>query len=77
MPKSGDVTAGMICRKTTKKTLKAEKKIYKYQKKALKRQYKLMKLKAKSGTYEALDKTVQDINDVNSIKAGLIKVEKK
>ncbi|MGA2914731.1 MAG: hypothetical protein ABSE89_01760 [Sedimentisphaerales bacterium] len=76
MPKSNDISAGMLCRETTKQTLKAEKKIYKYQKKALKRQYKLMKLKAKSETYNALDKTVQDINDVNSIKAGSIKVEK-
>jgi hypothetical protein len=67
----------MLCRKTTRKTLKTEKKIYKYQKKALKRQYKLMKLKAKSGTYEALDKTVKDANEVDSIKAGLIKVDKK
>jgi hypothetical protein len=77
MPKSNDISAGMLCRETTKQTLKAEKKIYKYQKKALKRQYKLMKLKAKSGVYESLDKTVKDINDVDSIKAGLIKVDKK
>jgi hypothetical protein len=40
-PKISDISIGMLCRKTTKETLKAEKKIYKYQKKALKRQYKL------------------------------------
>jgi hypothetical protein len=76
-PNISDISKGMMCRKTTKATLKAEKKIYKYQKKALKRQYKLTKLKAKSGTYEALDKTAQDPNEISSIKAGLIKVEKK
>jgi hypothetical protein len=76
-PSISDISKGMMCRKTTKKTLKAEKKIYKYQKKALKREYKLMKLKAKSGTYEVIDKTVQDPNQISSIKAGLIKIEKK
>lgn len=76
-PNIHDISKGMMCRETTKETLKAEKKAYKYQKKALKRQYKLTKIKAKSGAYEALDKIVQDPNEVSTIKAGLIKVEKK
>lgn len=76
-PEISEITKDMVCRKTIRKTLKAEKKIYKYQKKALKREYKLMKLKAKSGTYEALDKSIQDANGVSSIKAGMMKVEKK
>jgi hypothetical protein len=77
LPKPSDISMGMICRMTTKETLKAEKKIYKYQKKALKRQYKLTKLKVKSGVYESLDKIDKDANGVSSIKAGFIKVEKK
>ena len=40
-PQINNISKGMLCRETTKETLKAEKKIYKYQKKALKRQYKL------------------------------------
>jgi hypothetical protein len=76
-PKVSEISKGMLCRKTTRKTLKAEKKIYKNQKKALKRQYKLTKIKAKSGVYESLEKTVQDANEISSIKAGLIKVDKK
>ena len=76
-PKASEISKGMLCRKTTRKTLKAEKRIYKNQKKALKRQYKLMKIKAKSGVYGSLEKTVQDANEISSIKAGLIKVEKK
>ena len=74
---SSNISKGMLCRKTIRKTLKAEKKIYKYEKKALKRQYKLTKRKAKIGTYEALDKTAQDPNEISSIKAGSIKIEKK
>jgi hypothetical protein len=70
-PKSSDISRGMLCRKTTRKTLKAEKKIYKYQKKALKRQYKLTKIKAKSETYKALDKVVQDTNEIDIINTSV------
>jgi hypothetical protein len=77
MAKSSDISPGMICRRTTKQILKNEKRIYKNQKKAFKRQYKLMKLKAKSEVYKSLEKTVQDTNEISSIKAGGIKVEKK
>jgi hypothetical protein len=67
-PKISDISSGMLCRETTKETLKAEKRTYKYQKKALKREYKLAKRKAKSGTYEALDKTVQDANKIAPVE---------
>jgi hypothetical protein len=69
-PKISDISKGMLCRETTKATLKAEKKIYKNQKKALARQYKLTKIKAKSKTYEALDKIVQDTNNINKINTS-------
>ncbi|MFA5553029.1 MAG: hypothetical protein WCZ89_02655 [Phycisphaerae bacterium] len=75
-PKISDISAGMICRPTTKATLKAEKQIYKNQKKALKRQYKLAKTKAKSGVYESLETTVADTNDTSTLKVGGIRVEK-
>ncbi|PKL49667.1 MAG: hypothetical protein CVV39_02540 [Planctomycetes bacterium HGW-Planctomycetes-1] len=70
-PKISDISKGMLCRETTKATLKAEKKIYKNQKKALKRQYKLTKIKAKSATYEALDKIVQDTNSIDIINTSV------
>jgi len=76
-PQINNISKGMLCRETTKETLKAEKKVYKYQKKAMKRQYKLTNTKAKSRTYETLDKTVQDTNEVDSIKAGRMKADKK
>jgi hypothetical protein len=76
-PEINSINRGMLCKQTTKETLKAEKAIYKYQKKALKRQYKLTKLKAKSGVYESLEKVAEDTNDIGSIKAGLIKIDKK
>jgi hypothetical protein len=69
-PKISDISKGMLCRKTIRKTLKAEKKIYKNQKKALKRQYKLTKIKAKSETYRALDKIVQDTNEIDIINTS-------
>lgn len=72
-----DIKAEMLCRLTSKDTLKAEKKIYKNQKKALKREYKLTKIKAKTKVYETVGKTAEDANEIGSIKAGLIKVEKK
>ncbi|MCK4887471.1 MAG: hypothetical protein KAS96_08795 [Planctomycetes bacterium] len=75
--KISDIAPGMICRLTTKKTLRAEKKIYKNQKKALKREYKLTKIKSKSKVYESMGKIVEDVNEVSTIKAGLIKVENK
>jgi|GEM_PF-2214221 len=71
-PQISDISRGMLCRETTSKTLAAEKKIYKYQKKALKRQYKLTKLKAKSGTYEALDKIAQDTNGIDKITTSVV-----
>lgn len=70
-----NIYTGMLCRQTSKETLKAEKKAYKYQKKALKRQYKLMKIKAKQDVYKSLGENSKD-KDVKSIKAGMIKVEK-
>jgi hypothetical protein len=70
-PKSSDISVGMICRKTTRKSFKAEKKIYKYDKKALKRQYKLTKIKAKRETYRALDKIVQDTNQIDIINTSV------
>jgi len=75
-PESSDISTGMLCSRTTKATLKAEKKIYKNQKKASKRQYKLTKIKAKTGVYESLDTTVADTNEITTLKAGLIRVEK-
>ena len=51
-------------------TLKVEKKIYKYEKKALKREYKLEKLKAKIATYKALNKIVQDTNEIHIINTS-------
>ena len=74
---SDAVSVGMICRKTTKATLKAERQAYRYQKKALNRQYNLTKIRAKKGVYDGLDEVVSDTNEIQSIKAGLIKVEKK
>ena len=71
------IKPGMLCTKTTSETLKAEKKAYKAQKKALKRQYKLTKIKSKENVYDSLSSTVADSNDIISIKAGLIKVDKK
>jgi len=66
-PNVSEIAKGMICRETTPDTLLAEKKVYKSQKKAFKRQYKLMKLRAKSGVFETLEKTVQDPNQIKSI----------
>jgi hypothetical protein len=62
-----------------KEDLKANKKIYKYEKKALKREYKLEKLKAKIETYKALDKIVQDTNEIKTINTSVTHqtVEKK
>ncbi len=54
-----------------KENLKANKKIYKYEKKALKREYKLEKLKAKIATYKALNKTVQDTNEIDIINTSV------
>jgi hypothetical protein len=71
LPKISKIQNGMICRRTTKETLKAEKKAYKYNKKALKRQYKLTKIKAKRETYEALDKVVQDTNEIDIINTSV------
>jgi hypothetical protein len=70
-PEISDISIGMLCRETTGETLKGEKKIYKYQKKALKRQYKLTKIKAKTETYKALDKTVQDANEIDIINTSV------
>ena len=53
-PDPKNIAEGMVCRKTTTETLRAEKRIYKNQKKAFKRQYKLSKLRGKSGVYKSL-----------------------
>ncbi|MCX5632532.1 MAG: hypothetical protein NTW93_02475 [Phycisphaerae bacterium] len=84
-PNPSEITKGMICRKTTTETLRAEKRVYKMQKKALKREYKLMKLKAKSGLYNSVDRASQDANNIKSMdlkesdwtQTESIKVEKK
>lgn len=76
-PTITDIKEGMLCRVTSKDTLKAEKQIFKNQKKALKREYKLTKIKAKTKVYDTVGKTAEDANEIGSIKAGLIKVEKK
>lgn len=69
-PEINDISRGMLCRETTGETLAAEKKVYKYEKKSLKRQYKLTKIKAKTETYKALDKTVQDTNEIGTINTS-------
>ena len=74
-PSIAKISRGMLCRKTTKATLKAEKKIYKYQKKSLKRQYKLSKLKGKSGVYDSLARVAQDTNEIDSIETGFFKMK--
>ena len=71
-PPISDISEGMLCRKTTQKTLKAEKKIYKYQKKALKRQYKLTKIEGKREVYEALGKVVQDTDEIDEITTSVV-----
>ena len=76
-PQIDNISSGMLCRRTSKQTLKVEKKIYKYQKKALKRQYKLTKIKGKSDVYDSLGKVSNDSNDIDSIRAGFIKVDRK
>ena len=53
-PLISEIKPGMLCKTTTKETIKAEKRIYKRNKKALKRQHKLSVLKGKSGAYESL-----------------------
>jgi hypothetical protein len=76
-PEISVINRGMLCKQTTSKTLAAEGAVYKYQKKTLKRQYNLTKIKSKSEVYESLDNVVQDANEISSIKAGGIKVDKK
>jgi hypothetical protein len=85
IPAPSEISKGMICRRTVKENLHSERKAYKIQKKAYKRQYKLNKIKAKSGVFEALDKTVKDPNAIKSIEhkevngenSETLKIEKK
>lgn len=70
------VREGMLCLRTTNETMNGEKAVYKNQKKAFKREYKLMKLRAKSGVFTSIEKTVEDPNAIDSIEYTEVDGEK-